>query len=331
MNWIEKKYINLLSGRFRNFRWTNQTTANFSCPICGDSNKNPKKARGFILSKGSDVVYYCHNCSTSLPLSKFIETIDTQIHKEFTLEKFKESKEEKPYGYGCDDVNFGKFRMRINTLNSPSIISLPPKHYARKYIEDRKIPFFYYDKLFYTSNFSRAVKSVYKKYTNSNLPEDDRIIIPFYDEDAKIIGIQGRALNSTIRYVTCTESDSALVYGLNTTVKTDTVYVTEGPFDSMFLDNAIAMAGSNMDLNWVKKEFDDVVFVYDNEPTNKQICSIMKNVIDAGFSVVIWSNDNPHKDINEMVLNKYDYDKEIKNRTFNGLSARMEFVKWKQL
>ena len=44
------------------------------------------------------------------------------------------------------------------------------------------------------------------------------------------------------------------------------VYVTEGPFDSMFVFNSVAMAGSDANV-----PFDNAVMIYDNEPRSKEI------------------------------------------------------------
>ena len=59
------------------------------------------------------------------------------------------------------------------------------------------------------------------------------------------------------------------VYGLNRVDLNKTVYITEGPFDSMFIDNAIAMAGADVDWDLIKGK--DAVFVYDNENETQKL------------------------------------------------------------
>ena len=59
------------------------------------------------------------------------------------------------------------------------------------------------------------------------------------------------------------DEDSPKVYGLDTINTAETVYVTEGPFDSNFIGNAIAMCGSDVNLGSFDYKF---VFVFDNAP-----------------------------------------------------------------
>ena len=89
------------------------------------------------------------------------------------------------------------------------------------------------------------------------------------------------------------------VYGLNTIDKTSPVYITEGPFDSTFICNSIAMCGADVDIsNW---GISNPVWIYDNEPRNREIVNRIDRTIDNGNSIVIWPNNIIEKDINDMV------------------------------
>ena len=47
-----------------------------------------------------------------------------------------------------------------------------------------------------------------------------------------------------MRYITIMlDEDSPKVFGLDRVNETEPIYIVEGPFDSLFLDNSIAMAG----------------------------------------------------------------------------------------
>ena len=82
-----------------------------------------------------------------------------------------------------------------------------------------------------------------------------------------------------IRYITIMLDESKpKVYGLDRIDPLQPVYVTEGPFDSHFIANAIAMCGSDVDLRSMDYQF---VFTYDNEPRSKRDCSKIKATIDA--------------------------------------------------
>ena len=113
------------------------------------------------------------------------------------------------------------------------------------------------------------------------------------------------------------------------------VYVVEGPIDSLFLDNCIATmdaalyhASSLIGLD------NDYVFVYDNEPRNKQIVSNMRKTIELGRKVCIWPETIQQKDINDMVLagnSPAVIQHIIDTNTFDGLIATMKMNQWNKI
>ena len=48
--WIDKKYLKLVSPKFRNVKWKDDKVLNHSCPYCGDSSKNQLKARDITFN-----------------------------------------------------------------------------------------------------------------------------------------------------------------------------------------------------------------------------------------------------------------------------------------
>ena len=123
--------------------------------------------------------------------------------------------------------------------------------------------------MYYTDKFKQWTNT--HKHTFESVDTDEpRIIIPLI-ADGEVFGFQGRSLNpkSKLRYITVMLDDSKpKVFGLNRIDTKEVVYVTEGPFDSYFLGNAIAMCGSDVDLRSMDYQF---VFVFDNEPRNAEI------------------------------------------------------------
>ena len=89
--YIEIKYLNLLSPRLDKFKQKKDYLWNFRCPICGDSQRNKNKVRGFVFQVKGDLLYKCHNCQYSVPLPKLIEQLDPALYKQYRLEKFKDS------------------------------------------------------------------------------------------------------------------------------------------------------------------------------------------------------------------------------------------------
>jgi hypothetical protein len=154
-------------------------------------------------------------------------------------------------------------------------------------------------------------------------------VIPLV-RDGKLIGIQGRALSSNpVKYLTIMLKDDELkVYGLDRIDKENPVYVTEGPFDSTFLSNAIAMCGSDVDLSSLDYQF---IYVYDNEPRNKQIVDRISKQIEDGERVVIWPSNIRDKDINDMVLSGHKVKDLVESNTYQGLEAKLKFTTWKRV
>jgi len=154
-------------------------------------------------------------------------------------------------------------------------------------------------------------------------------VIPLVRDD-KLIGVQGRALSSNpVKYLTIMlEEDELKVYGLDTIVKENPVYVTEGPFDSTFLSNAIAMCGSDVDLSTLDYQF---IYVYDNEPRNKQIVDRISKQIDSGERIVIWPSNIKEKDINDMILCGHNVKEVVEKNTYQGLEAKLKFTTWKRV
>ena len=98
----------------------------------------------------------------------------------------------------------------------------------------------------------------------------------------------------------------------------------------MFVDNCIAAAGADIQLPGDSK---DVVFVFDNEPRNKEIIKRMYNVIDDSYKLVIWPESIKEKDINEMIVNgktKQQIQTIISDNTYSGLSALTKLNTYKR-
>ena len=252
-----------------------------------------------------------------------MKTIDTTLHKQYTLEKFKEGHTGRNFVAEEPTFTFKKpvFKKK---LDLPKASEDPD---ARRYLEKRKLnP----EKFYFTDSFKRWTNT--KKQTFDTIGRDEpRIIIPMYNQDKDLIGFQGRSLiPNSVKYITVMLDDEApKAYGLDT-IRTDApVYVTEGPFDSTFIPNAIAMCGADADISsW---GIGNAVWIYDNEPRNREIVNRINKTIDLGESVVIWPSGLEQKDINDMVLAGHDVVSMIKSNTYSGLEAKVKFNSWKKV
>lgn len=275
---------------------------NFRCPICGDSNSNKRKKRGWILERNSEYWFHCFNCSASMPFSYLLKKHFYFVYKEYVALKLFNTDKPIPE----EEI---KNVTEIETLKIPNILSLPDDHKAKLYIKNRIIPEQHWNRIYYADKYKEFVNSLLPNKFPDLTNDDDRIVIPIYNIHKKIVGVQGRALNkSKLRYITILFNDNELnSCNLEIVDKNKTIYVTEGFFDSLFLPNAITMNSSNIDYNRLTEiaEKDKFVFVFDNERRNKQIVDRMLKTVNNGFKIALWDKDIKYKDINEMVLNGY--------------------------
>ena len=269
--------------------------------------------------------YKCHNCGASMSLNNFLKKLDPILHKQYTMEKFKEGHTGKNFPTPTPKLEF-----KAPTFKKKTKISLPKassNSEAKKYLEDRKID---PDNFFYTASFKKWANTLTKAFDNTQY-DDARIVIPLYTKEGDLFGFQGRALGpSKVKYITIMiNDDHPKVYGMDKVDTEDTVYVVEGPFDSTFIDNGIAMCGADVDLHSLR--FKDLVYVYDNEPRNKEICARIEKVIKQGHKIVIFPSKIIQKDLNDMVLAGIDVNSVLESNTYQSLTATIKYNEWKRL
>lgn len=320
----------MISSQLDKFAQKNNTTYNFRCFYCGDSRKSKTKVRGYLYSIGDTFNYRCHNCGKSISFKSFLKDIDPTLHNQYILEKFKGNKTEP---LKLKAIKPKKVKIIKKHFDLPLISELNKGHPARTYLEDRRIPKDKLDTLYFSESFKEWTNT--QKQTFDKIKYDEpRIIIPLI-ADGEIFGFQGRSLSksSKIKYITIILDDSKpKIYGLDDINWDQNVYILEGPFDSMFVSNSIAMAGSDVNTSEITNRKDvDFIFVYDNEKRNKQIVERMEKVIDNGHSIVIWPDDLKFKDVNELIISgmsSHNLQNLIKFNTFNGLQAKLKLNRW---
>ena len=322
MDLVDSKYIGIISSRLLKFKRVKPNLYNFRCPICGDSQKHRNKARGYLYGVKADVNFRCHNCGASMTFSNFLKTMDPVIHKQYVFERFKDNKTGRGTVVEEPKFNFEAPQFK-SKLDLPKASTNPA---AKKYLENRKLnP----DKFYYTDKF-KAWSNSHKKTFDDVRYDEPRIIIPLFYKKT-LVGFQGRSLGpSKVKYITVMINDDApKIYGLDQVRGGTPVYITEGPFDSTFLLNSIAMCGADGDVG--KWGISTPVWVYDNEPRSKEITTRISNTIDRGESVVIWPTNIHEKDINDMVLAGHDVQSVVESNVYDGLKAQLQFNTWKRI
>lgn len=332
----EVQYLNLLAPKLERFTKKKKNLWNFRCPICHDSQYDKRKARAYVIDKKGKLFFYCHNCQRSMKFPDFLKTMDEELFSKYLLEKFGNSSRqtEVEYEYNVSEKiqRISNIHYYLSFLEGP-ISELSENHRAKEFVHFRQIPQSYWNSLYFTSNYKRFINNfASEKFYNEN--DGARIVIPFFDEENNLIAFQGRGLDDQpVKYLTYKfDEDNPKIFGLNTVDKTKRVYIVEGPIDSMFLPNSVAAAGA--DLN--NLNFSDAVYVFDNEPRNRQIVKQMNKMIEQGEKVFIPPNWLKEKDINDWAKtlgenNLTKIKETIDNYTFSGMRAKLQLTEWKRI
>ena len=322
MDYVDSKFIGLVSSRLEKFKRVKSNLYNFRCPICGDSKKNKSKTRGYLYAVKANTNFKCHNCGASMSLNNFLKQVDPAVHKQYVLEKFKEGHTGRNFVTEEPDFKFEapKFKKKLKLPKA----SEDPR--PAGYLTARKLnP----DHFYYAKHFKKFVNSL-KQTFDDEKHDEERIIIPLYYEK-NLIGLQGRSIKpNPVKYITVMlDDDAPKIYGLDNIRRDAPVYITEGPFDSTFIRNAIAMCGA--DANVDRWGISNRVWIYDNEPRNREIVNRISKTIDSGDSVVIWPEGIDDKEINDMVMSGLDVQSVIESNTYSGLQAKLKFTTWKKI
>ena len=323
MDIIDSKYIGLVSSRLQKFKRVKADLFNFRCPICGDSQKHKNKARGYFYQVKTNTNYKCHNCGASMSFNNFLKQIDSTLHKQYTMEKFKEGFTGRNFVVDEPKLEFTKpiFRKKIDL---PRASEVPV---AKNYLEKRNLDA---SQFYFAAKFKEWTNT--QKHTFDTIGRDEsRIIIPMYDTDKNLIGFQGRSLGpNSVKYITVMLQDEApKLFGLDKIDDTKPIYITEGPFDSTFLENSVAMCGSDLDIG--SFGWSSYIWVFDNEPRNREIIERINKTIDRGDQIVIWPSNIHEKDINDMVLNGHNVKSIVESNTYSSLQAKIKFNIWKKV
>ena len=323
MDLIDSKYIGLISSRLQKFKRVKTDLYNFRCPMCGDSQRNKSKARGYFYQVKNNTNFKCHNCGASLSFNNFLKELDPTLYKQYTFEKFKEGHTGKNFVVEEPKFEFEKptFKRKLDLPKaSESLV-------AKQYLEKRKLD---PEKFYFAHKFKEWVNTQ-KKTFDTITRDESRIIIPMYSVEKNLIGFQGRSLGpSQNKYITVMlDDDSPKIYGLEKIDTTNPIYIVEGPFDSEFVENSVALCGSDGDItsfNW-----SNYIWVYDNEPRNREIVSKISKTIDRGEKVIIWPSSIIEKDINDMILSGLNVMDVLKSNAYTGLEAKIKFNNWKKV
>jgi transcription elongation factor Elf1 len=327
--YIDVKYVSLISPFLQQFKKKGDFLWNFRCPYCGDSQKSRTKARGFVYRKQNDLNFKCHNCGVGTTLGKLIQYLDSKTYNDYILERYKTGSDHitpEPEFVFDEPI----FRKKGVLKNLKSISDLSTDHPARKIIEERLIPSESFSDLYLCGSFYKFTNTLIPNKFPSLDGDHPRLLIPFRDEQGEVFAYQGRAFgNEQPKYITIKLEERDKIFGLDRVDKSEHVYVVEGPLDSLFLDNCIAVAGADVPLIDC-----DFTVIFDNEPRNKELLKQIDKEIKKGHRVVLWPDQMNWKDINDMIIHGYtksQIQEIIADNTFCGAAAQLKFAGWRKI
>ena len=340
MLFIDAKYAQILGSRLRNFKQKNDYLWNYSCPVCGDSSKNKLKARGYIYRTKSDLFCKCHNCGHSTNIGNLIKYVDPQLYDEYVLERYKagavKQNSHKDVSKIIPEVQTPQL-LEDDILSSlDRLDNLDVTHPAVKYVVKRKIPRDKWHLLYFAPKFKKFTNSVTPKFVEPIEGEHPRMIIPYFTSAGKCFAFQARAYgDEDPKYYTIkVDETEEKIYGLDRVNYGKRIYVVEGPLDSLFLPNAIAVSGSSFDTPTIRKLLTNATIVMDNEPRNKDIVKQLEKYIELGYSVCMYPDTVTQKDINDMILHGGMTPDEIieliNTNTYTGMEAKLKFINWRK-
>src|SRR5210317_123573 len=330
-SYIDLKFITNISSRLQQFKRKNDYLYNFRCPHCGDSKKSKLKARAYLYRVKNDMFFKCHNCGEGQNLANFLKYVDQKSYDNYILERYKSSAPATPK----PEFDFKPPVFKTNVLKDCKKNSgLDKTHPAIEYVLKRKIPIESFELLYISYRFQTLVNEV-KPNTFTVTKDHPRLIIPFYDTTGKLFAFQGRAFgNEQPKYLTIKlDENEQKIYGLERINFTKEIKIVEGPIDSLFIDNCLAAAGADLFLN-NKIPSDQITYIFDNEPRNKEIIKRMYNVIEKDYNIVIWPDHIQLKDVNDMIMNNMsitEVESIISKNTYRQLEALTKLSYWKKV
>lgn len=318
------------------------------CPICQEGHSWGKKRRAYYIPK--EAVICCHNCGWYSKPTKWIMEVARMTYDEMMYEvttgdyKYIDMSSNRVTRVSNNHTSESLPKDSINLLDTTQV-----EHYINtgsdrdRYTINKIIKFSTDRRLLSAVNRPRSLYLSLTDHVHKN-----RLCIPFYNQAGKIVHYQTRGvlpddLESRPKYLSKMNSSKSLFNYDQIQSDADILYLFEGPLDSFFVRNSVALAGiqensKTMLTNTQKqmlrsKTLLKHVWVLDNQWIDQASYIKTKQLIESGEHVFIWpSKLKPFKDFNDMTsqygLNEIDH-KMINTNTHQGLSAKLVFSRIK--
>lgn len=284
------------------------------CPICREGKSWGKKRRLFYVT--TDNFMHCHNCGWhSSPMNWIVEVSNMTVSEVY--------KEAEDYDLIPDDVSDINLNDVIKNLFNSSLpedsINLfdegqisyykanPVVQTALNYIKKRKLDT--------AVNRPNGLYVSLKDKTHKN-----RLIIPFYDANGKIIFYQSRTIIENRKfnlpkYLGKVNSDRSLFNINKIKEDIDQIFIIEGPIDAFFVENGVAVAGINessdnlftalQNQQILRFPFHERIIALDSQWQDSASLKKTRVLLEKGHKVFIWPKKfgEKFKDFNDMCIN----------------------------
>lgn len=334
----QKNYADQLATRIPSFVKKRETPylANFRCDICGDSQKRKHIKRAFIFpSDKGDMMFYCQNCGVNIPFTLYLEQNHNDLYRRYVFDAIGNYKPQRTTAVQLVE----KHIYEPSYKGLIPIQNLQPNHPCIKYLISRRLPASRCKRLFYTEKFYAYVNGIipdkFKEYAVKKF-DHPRLVFPLMTREGEMFGVIGRAIGEhSLRYITIKFNDNyPKIFGLESVNFEKHIYVLEGPIDSFFLDNSLAIAGTDVNISQILHNKNRYTIILDNQPRNKEVVAKYSKYINDDINIVIWPQGLPGKDVNDLILAGFSPEKIkdiIDEHTFRGALALVKFNNWRKV
>lgn len=348
--YLDNKYLSLLKPQLSHFKQIDHDTYCCRCTVCGDSKKDQNKTRMYFYEKGDTIRVFCHNCGYSNRFVNYLKITNEQLYKQYMFDALQDKMIERQlFNNSVNNTILNNLRSKRTIATSDHVVDgvldnatrldkLPADHPCVQYVASRLIPHDKWPLLYYVDDFKGFVNQIIPgKFKNGKTyfcDKEPRLIIPYFNNHGKCFAFQGRALdpNNLIRYFTIKiDQDASPVYGLERVNYGKQIYCTEGPIDSLFLPNCVAVSGSSYHDSVIEQLKSNIIIVPDNERRNGSVTKQIKSMIDDGYRVCLWPDNLDFKDINEAIQKGWTTEQLVEiinNSVVSGLTGVVKFKLW---
>lgn len=307
------------------------STYEAGCPICREGKSWGRKRRLYYIPKKG--IICCHNCGWFGDTVKWVQEIENISYSDI-LNQIQAGE--------YDIVDISK---QQPVLDKPKYETPSLPHDSINLFNQNQLEFYKGNK---TVNLavqyikSRRLDGACNKPNSLYLSLTDkihknRLCIPSYDRSGKIVHYQTRRLldDGTPKYLSKSNSEKS-VFGVdNVHDLHHSIYIFEGPIDSFFVDNGVAIAGiQESSITSLSESQDKIlqqfctlrrVWVLDNQLTDNTSRIKTKQLATNNEHVFVWPKScSQFKDFNDMCVH-YKLDcispKFIDDNTSTGPSA----------